>query len=88
MKVTHQISNNAAGRLPPARLEEDYPMLFAATAPALLMLVLTLGLAALSMLETTPPPPASLRSSTPATISQPTPVPLDQSAYRAPSRSR
>jgi hypothetical protein len=53
-------------------------MLLAATAPALLMLVLTLGLAALSMLETTPQPRTSLRSSAPVTVSQAQPAPLER----------
>lgn len=81
MKANHQFSNNTVGRLTPARREKDHPMLLAVTAPALLMLVLALGLAALSMLETTPHPRTTLRSSAPVTITHPTPVPLDSKAF-------
>lgn len=63
-------------------------MLLAATAPALLMLVLALGLAALSMLETTSQPRTPLRSSAPVTISHPTPVRLDRSTLHEGSARR
>lgn len=53
-------------------------MLLAATAPALLMLVLALGLAALSMLEATPQPRTSLRSSAPVTTSHAKAAPLER----------